>query len=169
MFRTSAVGAAIFLFSVVSPCALLGQEQAPSSTARPQGQHHPMTLPKPVNLKVLPKDTTPGELMKIMLGYSQQLGVHCGFCHVIDQQTRHPDFASDQKPEKNTARTMMLMTNEVNQKYLAQIHDPDAAPDQKTVTCGTCHRGHSMPIAFKAPEKKGAEKPGMEHPAPSQP
>jgi hypothetical protein len=108
--------------------------------------------------------------MKIMRGFTQQLGVHCGFCHVINQQTHHPDFASDEKPEKNTARTMMLMTQEINDKYLSQIHDPDAAPDQKTVTCGTCHRGHSMPIAFKAPEHEGPEHRGMEHPGtPSKP
>jgi hypothetical protein len=164
MFRTSAIGAAIFLFSAISPCTLLGQDQAPSSTARPQGQHHPMTLPKPVNLKVLPKDTSPEELMKIMHGYTEQLGVHCTFCHVINEATKHPDFASDEKPDKNIARTMISMTNEINAKYLSQIHDPDAAPDQKTVTCGTCHRGHSMPIAFKAPSHPHAEHPGMEHP-----
>ncbi|MDX6461176.1 MAG: Photosynthetic reaction centre cytochrome subunit, partial [Acidobacteriaceae bacterium] len=58
-----------------------------------------------------------------------------------------------------------LMTQEINAKYLSQIHDPDAAPDQKTVTCGTCHRGHSMPVTFKAPAKPATEPPGM-HPKP---
>jgi hypothetical protein len=56
----------------------------------------------------------------------------------------------------------MLMTQEINAKYMSQIHDPDAAPDQKTVACGTCHRGHSMPVTFKPPAKPGAEKPGTE-------
>jgi hypothetical protein len=127
------------------------------------GAHGP--LPKPVNLKVLPKDTSPEELMKIMQGFTQQLGVHCGFCHAENAATKHPDFASDGKPEKNTARTMMLMTQENNAKYLSQIHDPDAAPDQKTVTCGTCHRGHSMPVTFKPPAKPATEPSGM-HPKP---
>lgn len=124
--------------------------------------HHEMTLPTPVNLKVLPKDTSPQDLMKIMHGYTQALGVHCNFCHVINEQTHHPDFASDEKPEKNTARTMITMTSEINGKYLSQIHDPDAAPDQKTVQCSTCHRGHSMPVPFKAPP----EHEGHEHPNP---
>jgi hypothetical protein len=124
-----------------------------------------MTLPKPVNLKVLPADTSPEDLMKIMHGYSEQLGVHCTFCHAQDAATRRVNFASDQKPEKNTARTMISMTNEINAKYLSQIHDPDAAPDQKTVSCGTCHQGHSMPEPFKAPPHPGGEHPGMEHPA----
>lgn len=141
------------LAAVLSPCTLLAQQAPPAA-----GPHHPMALPTPVNLKVLPKDTSPQQLMKIMRGYSQALGVHCNFCHVVNEQTHHPDFASDEKPEKNTARTMITMNNEINDKYLSQIHDPDAAPDQKTVACGTCHRGHSMPITYKPPpEHEGHE------------
>ena len=40
--------------------------------------------PDPTNNRgplVLPKDTTPDQLMTIMHGYSQALGVHCTFCH----------------------------------------------------------------------------------------
>jgi hypothetical protein len=154
------LAAAIVTLPVLSPCALLGQQGAPPASSPPaapssNGPRKPMTMPKPVNLKVLPKDTSPEDVMKIMFGYSKQLGVKCTFCHAEDAGARRPNFASDLKPEKNTARTMMLMTQEINAKYLAQIHDPDAAPDQKTVSCGTCHRGHSMPEPFKAPEKPG--------------
>lgn len=163
MFRTLAAAAAVVILSAISPRALAQQAPPP-----PAGhlQHGPMMVIKPVNLKVLPKDTSPEQLMKIMRGFSEQLGVHCNFCHVINEQTHHPDFASDEKPEKNTARTMISMTNEINDKYLSQIHDPDAAPDQKTVACGTCHRGHSMPISFKPPAHPSAEHPGMAHPNP---
>jgi hypothetical protein len=163
MFRTLLVAAAIATLPVLSPCVLLGQQTPPPAAG---GQHPPMMMPKPVNLKVLPKDTSPQNVMKIMLSYSQQLGVRCGFCHATDAATKHPNFASDEKPEKNTARTMILMTNEINAKYLAQIHDPDAAPDQKTVSCGTCHKGHSMPVTFKpSSEHSDTDHPGMEHPA----
>jgi hypothetical protein len=124
-----------------------------------------MAMPKPVNLKVLPKDISSEDLMKVMFGYTKQLGVKCTFCHVEDAATKRPNFASDEKPDKNTARTMMLMTQEINAKYLSQIHDPDAAPDQKTVSCGTCHRGHSMPMPFNAPAHPNKEHPGMDHPA----
>ena len=159
MSRTSLVPAAIVALSLLAPCSLLGQQPPPAGHA----PHGPM--PKPVNLKVLPKDTSPEELMKIMHGFTQQLGVHCTFCHA-EGAAGHPDFASDEKPEKNTARTMMLMTHEINEKYMSQIHDPDAAPDQTTVRCSTCHRGHSMPVTFKPP----AEHEGMEHaPAPPKP
>jgi hypothetical protein len=46
---------------------------------------------------------------------------------------------------------MMRMTEEINTHYIAKVNDPDAQPDQKHVTCGTCHRGHSMPVVFVPP------------------
>jgi hypothetical protein len=59
---------------------------------------------------------------------------------------------------------MISMTNEINAKYMSQIHDPDAMEEQKTVACSTCHKGHNMPVPFKAPAHAGSEHPGMEHP-----
>jgi Photosynthetic reaction centre cytochrome C subunit len=43
---------------------------------------------------------------------------------------------------------MIAMTQEINSKYLTQVNDPDATPADKTVTCGTCHRGNTMPSQF---------------------
>ncbi|HEY3990228.1 MAG TPA: c-type cytochrome [Acidobacteriaceae bacterium] len=164
MPRTFVLVAAIVTLSVLSSPSLLAQEgpppaEAPHATAAAPTAAPHGPLPKPVNLKVLPKDTSPEDVIKIMRRFTQQLGVHCGFCHAENATTKHPDFASDEKPEKNTARTMMLMTQEINAKYLAQIHDPDAAPAQKTVSCGTCHRGQSMPAVFVAKERAGTEQP----------
>jgi hypothetical protein len=168
MFRKFVLAAALATLPVLSSSTLLGQD-APS--AAPGSANNPILIPKmpkipkPVNLKVLPKDISSEDLMKVMFGFSKQLGVKCTFCHVEDAATKRPNFASDEKPEKNTARTMMSMTQEINGKYLSQIHDPDAAPDQKTVSCGTCHQGHSMPMPFKAPTHPNKEHPGMDHPA----
>lgn len=145
MFRTFVMAAAIITLPVLSPSVLLSQQAPPPST------HGPRTLPKPVNLQVLPKDISTDDLIKIMRGFTQQLGVHCSFCHEEDPATHHPDFASDAKPEKTSARIMMRMTKEINAKYLSQIQDPDATPEIKTVTCGTCHRGNSMPEPFTPP------------------
>jgi hypothetical protein len=86
--------------------------------------------------------------MAMMRGFTKALGVECQFCHTQDPQTHRPDFASDAKPEKATARLMITMTNEINAKFLSQVKDPDATPADKTVTCGTCHRGNSMPKPF---------------------
>jgi hypothetical protein len=69
---------------------------------------------------------------------------------VEDPQTHHFNFASDAKDDKGIARTMIQMKDEINAKYLATINDPDATVADKTVTCGTCHRGHTMPEQFGA-------------------
>src|ERR1700756_338259 len=97
MFRTVVIAAALATLPVLSPCTLVGQQGASPSSG---GAQKPMTLPKPVNLKVLPKDTSPEDVMKIMKGFSQQLGVGCPFCHAQEAGARFPNFASDQKPEK---------------------------------------------------------------------
>lgn len=126
---------------------LTAQTAAPAPSGQ-NAQHR--TMPSPKNLQVLPKDTSVPELMAMMRGYSKSLGVECEFCHAEDPQTHHIDFASDAKPDKTIARTMMRMTREINSKYLSTVNDPDASPADKTVTCGTCHRGHSMPMPFNA-------------------
>jgi mono/diheme cytochrome c family protein len=124
-----------------------GQVASPGA-ASPQQQH---MMPRPTNLQVLPKDIAPADLIKTMHGYTAALGVHCSFCHEVDETTHHANFASDSKPEKAIARTMIAMTEEINSKYLSQVNDPDATPAIKTVTCGTCHRGNSMPVPFVPP------------------
>jgi Photosynthetic reaction centre cytochrome C subunit len=141
------------LFLAIAACLacaslpIVGQDATPSNTQAPARQQRP-PMPKPTNLQVLPKDISTTDLIKQMRGYSQALGVHCEFCHEVNQQTHHPDFAADTKPDKGIARTMIAMTQEINSKYLTQVNDPDATPADKTVTCGTCHRGNTMPSQF---------------------
>lgn len=151
MRSRSALLAVAVALAVALP--LTAQTQTPPSAA----SHPQHEMPRPKNLQVLPKDISGPQLIATMRGFTKALGVECSFCHAMDPQTHRPDFASDAKPDKTTARTMMRMTEEINAKYLSTVHDPDAAPDQKTVTCGTCHRGQSMPAPFNAPAA------GMEH------
>ena len=144
------------LFLAIAACLtcaslpLMGQDAAP-----PTGQHPPM--PKPTNLQVLPKDISTQDLMKLMHGCSQALGVQCTFCHEMDKQTHKLNFAADTKEDKGIARTMIAMNQEINSKFMTQINDPDAKPADKTVTCGTCHRGNTMPAQFtpKPEDHKG--------------
>lgn len=131
----------------VAACLFYAASLSSFGQAAPHaGEHHP--LPKPTNLKVLPKNISPEDLMKTMHSYSGALGVHCDFCHEIDKQTHKANFASDAKPDKAIARTMIAMTQEINSRFMSQINDPDAMPADKTVTCGTCHRGNTMPKQF---------------------
>src|SRR5437016_9159832 len=75
------------------------------------------------NLKVLSKHTTHDQLEKIMHDFNHDLGVKCNFCHAPAKDGgRHPDFASDEKPEKNVARAMMKMTLKINKKYFESKH-----------------------------------------------
>lgn len=104
------------------------------------------------NLKVLPKDISRDSLRAVMKNFSQSLGVKCGFCHAPNADTtiKHPDFASDAKPEKDVARYMMKMTSELNQNYFNFKHS--AQPDTiRTVTCYTCHRGDAHPGNLQPP------------------
>ncbi|MGC1782042.1 MAG: c-type cytochrome [Acidobacteriaceae bacterium] len=137
------------IFSVALICfalSLPAQNTAPAASSHMQGP-----MPKPTNLQILPKNISHEDLMKVMHRFSGSLGVKCNFCHVVDMQAHHADFASDAKPEKRIARTMMRMTHTINATYLAKVNVPDAKPDQTHVTCGTCHRGQAIPAAFIPP------------------
>jgi photosynthetic reaction center cytochrome c subunit len=79
-------------------------------------------------------------LMEAMHAFKDALGVKCSFCHV------QGDFASDDKPEKATARKMVLMARGINK---------DNFGGERKVTCYTCHRGATEPES-KAPQ---AEQP----------
>ena len=111
-------------------------------------QRHDDDDEKPTNLKVLPKNISGRELHNIMKEYSKSLGVHCNFCHVSEQaegQGRPKlDFASDNKPEKITARNMMKMTEAINNNYLAKMIGGDHTLE--SITCVTCHMGRKTPI-----------------------
>lgn len=133
--------------------------QTPAANAQAPARPR-RVMPRPTNLQVLPKDISTDDLMKLMRGYAADLGVHCTFCHAVNDQTHRPDFASDAKPEKASARVMIVMMREINTKYMSQIQDPDATPAIRTVTCGTCHRGMSTPEPFvPAPESRPDSKP----------
>ncbi|NCI49007.1 c-type cytochrome [Sediminibacterium roseum] len=100
---------------------------------------------KAVNLKVLPKDITEHALDDIMVKEcGEALGVKCNYCHVQDKATEKFDYASDAIPEKDTARSMMRMTLELNKKFFGKS-DPMIGDKTSAVTCYTCHRGNAVP------------------------
>ena len=86
----------------------------------------------PKNLKVL----TPEDLRSGIMGkFAAAMGQRCSFCHV------QGDFASDEKPQKNTARMMITMVKDVNAKIAAA----SGGTAKEYVTCYTCHRGKTEP------------------------
>jgi hypothetical protein len=97
------------------------------------------------NLKVLPKDISSKELQKIMVDEFQDgLGVSCNYCHAQEQGSLHLDYASDAKPEKEIARSMMLMAIDINKRYFGVEH-PLIGDSLMTISCATCHQGTPHP------------------------
>ena len=87
------------------------------------------------NLKILPKDISKDSLMNLMEGYNKALGVKCNHCHTMDK-------SSDKKHEKEIARHMIKLTNELNLKEFAPIGEQY----KNAVECATCHRGSTKPM-----------------------
>src|SRR5205823_2129369 len=85
-----------------------GQAAAPAVETAGQSKHFK-------NIQVL-KDIPAEQLIPSMQLISGALGRDCSFCHVTGAQN---DFASDDKPNKKTAREMMTMTIGINQNSFA--------------------------------------------------
>jgi Photosynthetic reaction centre cytochrome C subunit len=97
------------------------------------------------NLKVLPKNISSKKLSEIMVDeFQDDLGVSCNFCHAENKDTHKPDYASDEKPEKQIARAMMRMTIGINKKNFNLKH-PMIGDSTLAITCNTCHHGNPHP------------------------
>jgi hypothetical protein len=97
------------------------------------------------NLKVLPKNISSKTLQKIMVDEFQDgLGVSCNYCHAPEKGSLHLDYASDEKPEKEIARSMMLMTMDINKKYFG-VEQPLIGDSILTISCNSCHHGTPHP------------------------
>ena len=105
--------------------------------------------PKWKNLKVLPQNISKDSLDYLMDGYANALSVKCNYCHAPQKENPSKlDFASDDKIEKEIARGMIKMTNDLNKIYF-QPHFPDPKPAQvHVVNCVLCHRGAPNPEKY---------------------
>jgi hypothetical protein len=81
------------------------------------------------NIQIL-KGVPAERLTAVMASFATSLGVSCKSCHVDG------DFASDEKPAKQTARKMWNMAAAINH---------DSFGGSGVVTCWTCHRGSVKP------------------------
>jgi len=95
------------------------------------------------NLQVLPKEIAKPELVGMMRGFADALGVRCAHCHAGPDNLQGTDFASDDKPAKRTAREMMKMVTAINGTYLAAIQTDRERKVE--VRCQTCHHGIAVP------------------------
>ena len=109
----------VILLTLVFALGLTGQEKGDKNG-----------LPAPKNLQIIKGDDV-AALRQIMAAFRAGLGVQCAYCH------EPGDFASDDNPNKNIARGMMRMVDELATRF------PDG---KRHVTCYTCHRGTITPL-----------------------
>jgi tetratricopeptide (TPR) repeat protein len=112
---------------------------------------------EPKNLKVLPKNFTRPQVIQVMQNFTAALGVGCEYCHV-EKQGAPPDFASDDKKEKDRARAMMKIAQDLNARLPMDLGE--SADELTRVGCITCHRGVPEPkqigeILAKTSKEKG--------------
>ena len=161
------LGAAILAIATVAQAPRATPAQQPAGGPPPPPAR---TWPAPTNLKVLPKNLSGQQVRDIMELWEGDLGVHCSTCHTPDPTRKGPNgrpqlnFADDSKEEKQTARIMYKMTEDININYVSKVPS-----SEQPVTCGTCHRGHLGPEPFVIPEEdhgrpKGAPPAGAKPP-----
>jgi photosynthetic reaction center cytochrome c subunit len=128
---------------LIAACTAIRQQKAQAPVADNLQFH---------NLKVLPPNITHDELIATMRGFARSLGTRCNHCHVANPpgSAEEFDYPNDSKPEKNVARTMLRMVRNINGEYISKVN-----AHGQTVTCFTCHRGHTVPevaVAQAPPE-----------------
>ncbi|RYF87213.1 MAG: c-type cytochrome [Chitinophagaceae bacterium] len=111
------------------------------------------------NLKVLPQNTTEQQMDSVMHHFSSALNVGCEFCHVktMNGSNEEWDMASDKRKHKLKAREMMLMTNEINNKYFPYGGKAEDLSTALTVTCYSCHNGHKEPLVKEPAKPESAD------------
>lgn len=82
------------------------------------------------NIQTL-KGLSDKEIQEAMGVWARQLGVKCVDCHV------QGDFASDEKPQKKTARLMYQMVQALNQQEFFKS-------SERKADCFLCHKGSSQ-------------------------
>jgi len=110
-----------------------------------------LVLVSPVSAQTPTPSMVEGSNVKVLTGLNAQqfqeemnfivqgLGVTCGTCHV------RGNFASEDKPQKQTARKMLEMVKAINKANFPDYKPKDGESVLGRVTCYTCHRGETTP------------------------
>src|SRR5687768_13810 len=148
-----ACGSCLLAASIASP-------QAPARAAGPapaqarDGGRGPQTVAE-MNRQILPTSMTWEQVLPLMQGWRDALGVTCEYCHeYYGPFNPKNDFASDAKEAKGKARVMLRTVNSINTTFGTEIPRLDkpaaggaaaAARPTVQVQCVTCHRGVPIP------------------------
>jgi len=88
-------------------------------------------------------------MIPTMAFIANSLGVTCAHCHT-------DVYESDEKPMKQKARDMIVLTRAINDRHFG---------GRTVVTCETCHNGRAIPSAIPAIEHAGWNQPPPVAPA----
>ncbi|MEO6051672.1 MAG: c-type cytochrome, partial [Pyrinomonadaceae bacterium] len=116
--------AIVFAAILASALAFFQSRQSAQTKVETAGQ-------KFKSIKVL-NDMPAEQMGKVMNMISASLGVNCGFCHASNDG----DYEKEGFEHKDTARTMMKMTFDLNKANF------NGRPE---INCNTCHHGISHP------------------------
>ena len=135
----------VLVFSLVAVATVAAHAGKPANTSRfiadssenarspsPQQDDKPAEQANK-NIQVL-KGLPNSQLITVMHFMRTSLGVRCDYCHVAE----NGKYWMDDKPPKQVARRMIEMTSEINKTNFG---------GQQVVTCNTCHRGSTKPVA----------------------
>jgi len=137
--------AVVFAITFIGPVALLGALSSTAQEKPPPANETAAQYSGFKNIKVLKKLPAAG-LIPLMRRYNAALGVGCSYCHVIG--ANHTGFEKDDKPEKATARKMILMVEDLNRRQESV---------KGKANCYMCHHGHSQPEP--EPERSEGDRP----------
>lgn len=127
---------------------LLTQSVAAGPPADPPGDF--------LNLQVLPIDLSQNELDLLMSAWASALGVDCSHCHIAEGDWATWDLSADDKPTKDVARQMWLLTGQINQKLGVD------AGQEGLVECVTCHRGQAKPSTLTSVLRQALQDEGID-------
>jgi hypothetical protein len=133
----------------------LALAQAPGGGGQANGAN--AAAAAPMNLQVMPKNSTRAQVIAQMNAFGASLGVGCNYCHVPG------NFASDDNPIKKTARQMYQMRDAINLMMPSVTDKSVGAPSR--VLCSTCHGGLPIPKEIREvvgdAEAKGGAAAGL--------
>lgn len=110
-----------------------------AALAAPGAVRAQTTFGPPKNLQVLDKNITTEQLKKTMDGFTDQLGVKCTFCHVLEQ------YDKDDLEHKRSARKMISLVQYMRANKVKYFKE---GVRDEGIACGTCHRGKPEPEEF---------------------
>src|SRR5215469_10098178 len=116
---------------------------------------------KPKNLTVLPKDWPGSRLQPVMIGFTRALGVRCSYCHKGEEGKPLSTyvFASDDNPNKNRAREMLRMLNDIE----VHLNKIEPSGDKRVnMWCHTCHHGRPRPMTLDEELSEQYRKKGLQ-------